>query len=230
MVARANARTLRRTREEQTEGARSYRRCPVHGVALVAEAAGGIVEWLSTWTLARVEAGRLVDSIEGYARIYLGMRIVAEASSARSVQENLTRARNQSRKLISALDQLDGNSLRILTATAGREDPVAGLRNALTRTVGELSGALDQVKNDYGGSGPRRQDARYQFAALIADAVRKHTSASVTGKANEMFESTLRYVFSLSGDHRANLEALAQTVIQSYEVVQDEGITHVGPK
>lgn len=119
-------RTARRSHEEQTEDAGSYGRCPVHGVVLVAEGAAGFLEWLSTWTLARVDAIPLVYAIEDSARIYLGMRIVAEASSDRSVQENLTRAHDQSRKLISALDQLDGNSRRFLAAIARREDPVVG--------------------------------------------------------------------------------------------------------
>lgn len=86
------------------------------------------------------------------------------------------------------------------------------------------------MKNDYGGSGPRRQDARYQFAALISDALRTHTSAPVTGKANEFFESALRYVFSLVGEDRLDLHTLAETVIQKHEVIRGCGVMLVKPK
>jgi hypothetical protein len=168
-------------------------------------------EWLRSLKIERIDETGFIGAIEEHVRLYLLLKALAKESSAGPVRRNLRAAEKAAHKLVFWLNCLDGNSLQILSRLTHRgsvrADALAIHRNLLL--------ALSHASTEY-PNGARPKQERDALAALLADALRTHTSARPTATKGGIFDQLLQRAFGLAGERRGDLHTLAERVLKRH--------------
>jgi hypothetical protein len=165
--------------------------------------------WCLSWKADWIDENALIDAVERHVRLYLQLKALAKASSAGAVRNNLKGALRAAQKLVIQVSRLDGNSLQLL----GRLAPDASVLDEALQIHDRLKAALDYALSAYPTRGPRRAHEHDALAALLADAMRHHSSIRPTATRGGIFEDLLRQAFELAGERYEDLHTLAERVL-----------------
>lgn len=195
------------------------------------------------WHISRIDREALVTAVEEAISFYVGLRDMARESSAAAVKRHLREACHRASKLERALGSadegtweklsnqlnlalkaLDGNSRALLA----REGWYSSAPTRLSDLVSMLNRAMRRAEIEFSASGGRPLDERYQFAAMIQDALQKHTSARLSSKRDGLFERMLRLGFALAGEQKRDLHSLAERIVATNPLIEEsEGVRRI---
>jgi hypothetical protein len=177
---------------------------------LTAEGRLALQRWLQKCEFTRLDETAFLDSIESIVRMYLRMKAGAPASAPKAIRKNLKRVVDASRKLVDAIEKLDGNSDRLLREKTRGLPPQYTIRE--THRSLELAHSYAVERFQVGGRRPEHE--LDMMAACLAEALEIHTSAIATSTRGQIFEGLLRETFALLGKARVNLHTLAERVLE----------------
>ena len=163
-----------------------------------------------TWQTDWVDEAAMLKTVEGHIHLYLRLKALAKMSSAGAVRKNLRGAIRAAQKLVVQISRLDGNSLQLLR----RPPPANAILDDALQIHERLKAALDQALIAFPTGGPRPAHERNALAALLADAMRNHTSVRPTATRGGIFEDFLRQAFKLAGEEYGDLHSLAERVLE----------------
>ncbi len=165
--------------------------------------------WFRTWKADWVDEDAMLKAVEGHIHLYLRLKVLAEMSSAGAVRKNLKGAVRAAQKLVLQVSRLDGNSLQLVR----RPPPANSVLDDALQIHDRLKTALDRALIAFPTGGSRPAHERNALAALLADAMRNHSSVRPTATRGGIFEDFLRQAFELAGEQYEDLHSLAERVL-----------------
>lgn len=165
-------------------------------------------------------------AVRAAIRYYIQMKEVADRSSAGAVRRNLEAALGAAERWRKRLEELDGNSLQLVRQfLSGRS-----IKREVAEHVAVLTSALRVAKERYVPRGPRPLSERVQTAALLLEALRKHTTVNPVATEGKPFEILLKLSFKFAGKStgersRRDLHRLARRALDGAVTIEEgEGL------